>query len=675
MKKWIINKPDEQVARDIASRCDIDKLAVDVMVSRGFTDFDKFAEFFTLGELEDPFVIKDMDKAAEAVTAAVDDYELICIYGDYDCDGVTSTAVLYDYLLSIGANVMYYIPERADGYGMNMNAVKYLHDQGVKMIITVDNGISAIEEAEEIYNLGMKLVVTDHHQPGQTLPRAEAVVDPHRADCPSAFKHLCGCGVALKLCAALDGGSYDTVLDQYLDICAVGTVADVVSLTGENRYIVKKGLKLLENTDNYGLRALKEKAGLRPNPKSTDIAFTLSPRINAAGRFGSPITAVKMLLSEPEDAEVYAGMLVSLNDKRKQTEAVISKEIFDYINNHPEILNERVLILSGENWAHGVIGIVAARVMEYYGKPTILITIEGELARGSARSIKGFNIFKCFQNAEDLLIKNGGHECAGGFSILPENIELFKQRVYAYAAGIEHMPTIELKADKVLAPSDLSVESVKGLSKLEPFGEGNPPPVFAILGAEVTRVIPLSGGKHSKLEINYGGVKAEALLFGTPPARLNVRAGVRADLLVTLDVSEYGGRESISLKVSDHRPSGFNQNAYFSAKECYESYRRGEELSEAFLRKIIPSREELAAVFKAVQSAKAVDIDRLYYSFDPRVMNYCKLRICIDICEELGIFDVKAGNGIVTLKHYEGKADLEGSRILNELRQRLTKTA
>ena len=209
------------------------------------------------------------------------------------------------------------------------------------------------------------------------------------------------------------------------------------------------------------------------------------------------------------------------------------------------------------------------------------------------------------------------------------------------------------------------------MSKLEPFGEGNPPPVFAVLGAEVTRVIPLSGGKHSKLEINYGGVRAEALLFGTPPARLNVRAGVKADLLVTLEVSEYGGRESISLKVSDHRPSGFNQNAYFSAKECYESYRRGEELNPAFLKKIIPSREELAAVFKAVKSAKAADIDRLYYSFDPRVMNYCKLRICIDICEELGIFDFKAGSGIITLKSFEGKADLESSKILNELRNRL----
>ena len=669
MKKWSILKPDEAKAADIASRCDIDRLAVDVMVARGFDDMDSFAQFFRGEELEDPFMIKDMKKAADAVTAAVDDYELICVYGDYDCDGVTSTAILYDYLLSIGGNVIYYIPERSDGYGINSNAIKYLHDQGVKLIITVDNGISAIAEAEEIYSLGMKLVVTDHHQPGSSLPRAEAVVDPHREDCPSSFKHLAGCGVALKLCAAIDGGDYSTVTDQYLDLCAIGTVADVVSLTGENRYIVKQGLKSVLNTDNYGLRALKKAAGCRENMRATDIAFTLAPRINAAGRFGSPITAVKALLSEPEDADVYAAMLVDLNDKRKETEAAISKEIFSFINDHPEILNERVLILSGKGWAHGVIGIVAARIMEYYGKPTVLISEEGGVARGSARSMSGFSIFKCFQSAEDLLVKYGGHECAGGLTILPENIDRFKARVLEFASQFDEMPAITITADKLLAPSDINIDRIRGLCKLEPFGEGNSLPQFAILGAQVRDIRPLSNGKHSKIAINYGGAQAELVLFGTAPSALTVRPGSRADFIVTLDINEYNGREYTSIRIIDYRPSGFNQNAYFSAKDCYERYKRGEKLAESFLKKVTPAREELIKVFKAVQASGSITADKLYYLFDPKVMNYCKLRLCIDIFEELGLVSFKAGSGTVSVLPVNGKADLESSQILKKLRE------
>ena len=667
MKKWSILKPDEAKAADIASRCDIDKLAVDVMVARGFDDMESFAAFFTGDGLEDPFVIKDMQAAADAVTAAVDDYELICVYGDYDCDGVTSTAILYDYLLSIGANVMYYIPERADGYGLNSDAIKYLHGQGVKLIVTVDNGISAIPEAEEIYELGMKLVVTDHHQPGSSLPRAEAVVDPHREDCPSAFKHLAGCGVALKLCAALDGGDYSAVEDQYLDLCAIGTVADVVSLTGENRYIVRQGLKCFQNTDNYGLRALKKAAGCKENMKALDIAFTIAPRINAAGRFGSPITAVKTLLSEPEDAEVYAGMLVSLNDQRKQTESVISKEIFEYINDHPEILDQRVLVIAGKGWAHGVIGIVAARIMEYYGKPVVLISEENGVARGSARSMCGFNIFKCFQSAEDLLEKFGGHECAGGLTILPENIERFKQRVYEFASAFEQMPAITVTADKLLAPRDLDIDRIRGLSKLEPFGEGNSLPQFAIIGAQVRDIRPLSNGKHSKIAISYGGVQAEPVIFGTSPDALTVRPGSRADFIVTLDINEYNGREYPNVRIVDYRPSGFNQNAYFSAKDCYERYRRGEQLEQSFIKKMTPDRNELISVYKAIQAAGSINADRLYYSFDPKVINYAKLRICIDIFEELGLVSFKAGSGTVSAIPVKSKADLESSKILGKL--------
>lgn len=669
MKKWNIARTDEALSADIASRCDIDRLAVDVLTARGYDDFDKFAAFFQGNELEDPFVVKDMREAADAILEAVDDYELICIYGDYDCDGVTSTAVLYDYLLSIGANVMYYIPERADGYGLNSAAVRYLHEQGVSLIVTVDNGISALNEAEEIYELGMKLVVTDHHQPGQYLPRAEAVVDPHREDCPSAFKHLCGCGVVLKLCAALDDGNYDMVTEQYLDICALATVADVVSLTGENRYITAHGLKQLDNTSNYGLRALKQVAGCPEKMRASDAAFMLSPRINASGRFGSPITAVKTLLAEEEDAEVYAGMLANLNTQRKQTEADISKEIFEYINSDPQLLDERVLILYGKGWSHGVIGIVAARVMEYYGKPTVIISEEDGEARGSARSIKGFNIFKCFQFCEDLLVKYGGHECAAGLTILPERMDAFRERVRIYSKEFEQMPVLTINADKLLAPADLTVEHIRGLDKIEPCGEGNPQPVFALLGAQVVNIYPLKNGKHSKLMINYGGVNLTALIWNTSPDKLNVRKNDRADIIATLDINVYNGNESISIKVIDYRPSGFNQNAYFSAKDCYEKLKRQEEVPASFIKKVTPVREELVSVYKCVKQNGSINIDRLYFMFDPKVMNYCKLRLCIDIFCELGLMKFMAGSSTVSVTDFNGKADIESSQILKKLRE------
>ena len=669
MKKWNIARPDAAVSDDIASLVDLDKLAVEVLVARGYKDIDSFADFFNSCELEDPFVIKDMREAADTIIKAVDDYELICIYGDYDCDGVTSTAVLYDYLISIGANAMYYIPERADGYGLNSNAVRYLHDQGVSLIVTVDNGISAYKEAEEIYELGMKLVVTDHHQPGEYLPKAEAIVDPHREDCPSAFKHLCGCGVVLKLCAALDDGSYDMVTEQYLDICALATIADVVSLTGENRYIVRHGLKQINNTSNYGLRALKEAAGCGDELKASDVAFMLSPRINASGRFGSPVTAVKTLLAEEDDAEVYAGMLANLNAQRKQTEADISKEIFEYINTCPEMLNERVLILYGKGWSHGVIGIVAARIMEFYGKPAVIISEEGGEARGSARSIKGFNIFKCFQYCGDLLVKYGGHECAAGLTIMPDKLEEFKARVREYAAQFEQMPALTIDADKLLKPSDLTVQHIKGLDRIEPCGEGNPQPVFAITGAQVTGVYPLKNGKHSRIQINYGGVNASAVMWNISPDKLPVYKNSRADMIVTLDVNTYNGNESVSLKVLDIRPSGFNQNAYFSAKDCYEKIKRNEKVPASFIKKVTPSREELVSVYKAVKAAGSINADSLYFKFDPKVMNYCKLRLCIDIFCELALMTFKAGSGIVSVTDFKGKADITSAPMLLHLKE------
>jgi len=671
MKKWKINKCDVQKAAEFASKCDINRLALEVLTSRGMTDFQQIVDFFTDAELSDPFEMKDMDKAAEIINNAVDAYDLICIYGDYDCDGVTSTTILFNYLESMGANVMYYIPERDAGYGMNMEAVEQLAQSGVKLIVTVDNGISAIPEAERIAELGMQLVVTDHHQPGEVLPKAAAVVDPHRADDMSAFKNLCGAGVAFKLCAALDGGSYDAVLEQYSDICAIGTIADIVPLTGENRALVKRGLEYMSNTEVIGLDLLLERAKIdRNNITSNNIAFRVAPVINASGRFGSPVTAVKALLAEDEtDAEDYVETIVTLNGQRKQTETDIMTDIVNHINLHPEVLNHRVLILAGKGWHHGVIGIVAARILEYFGKPSIIISIdENGQARGSARSVKGFNIFECLTYCSKVLTKFGGHECAGGLSLDEKDIAEFIRLAYEFSARSENPPVAVMTADKLLMPEDLNIECIKGLNVLEPFGAENPQPVFAILGARADKIIPLSQGKHTKIDFTYGNTSAQALMFGISPEKLCFAVGDRIDMLVNLEINVFNGRENISVRVIDHRLSGIKQERYFAAKDCYEKLMRGESLPPNFVRRIIPDRNELVSVYKYISAVKETTLDNMFMRLSDDNMNYCKLHICIDIFKDKELIDFKPSSMKIKLLPVSKRVDLENSETLVRLK-------
>ena len=676
MKKWKINNYDTAAVADLSRRCDLTPLTLKVLSSRGYNDLETISAMLSSEELADPFTITDMRKAVDAISRAVDDYELICIYGDYDCDGVTSTTILYSYLQNIGANVMYFIPERSDGYGMNMDAISRLAEQGVKLIVTVDNGISAINEAERIYELGMKLVVTDHHQPGEKLPRAEAVLDPHRVDCTSEYKDLCGAGVALKLCIALSDGDTDLILEAFSDICALGTVADVVPLTGENRTIVKTGLMYMKNTENFALDLLMKKASVnRDALNSTSVAFQLAPRINASGRFGSPMTAVKALLSDDEDeAETYVETLMTLNEERRSRENDILKAILQYIDNNPHILNQRVLILAGKNWHHGVIGIVAAKLLEQFGKPTILLSIEENgFARGSARSIKGFNIFECLSYASDLLDHFGGHECAGGLTIDVSKITEFTERVYKFADRFEMMPTLTVDCDLVLEPADLAVNNVKGLSVLEPFGAGNNKPIFAMTDASVVRIESLSGGKHSRLMLKFQGAQYSAPIFGVSPSDLGIRQGDRLDLAVSLEINDFADKQYVNLRIVDYRPHGINQERYFNARDCYERFVLGAELPQAFLKKINPAREELVTVYKKLASEKDTGIDELYMSIRSASMNYCKLRIILDAFMQTGPCSISASSHRVRLLPVKEKADLDSAEILTRLRSKINK--
>ncbi|MBR1864657.1 MAG: single-stranded-DNA-specific exonuclease RecJ [Ruminococcus sp.] len=674
MKKWLINKCDDKAVADFSSKCDIGRLTLEVLSSRGCTGFEQIVDFFQSDEIEEPFAVKDMDKAVGVINKAIDSYELICIYGDYDCDGVTSTSILFNFLLSMGGNVMYHIPERSEGYGMNIPALEMLAEKGVKLIVTVDNGISAIDEAEKIYELGMKLVVTDHHQPGEVLPRAEAVVDPHRSDCGSAYKDLCGAGVALKLCAALDGGSYDTVLEQYCDLCAIGTIQDSVPLNGENRAIVKKGLKLMANTDVIGLSIMMDKMNVdRNNIVSDTVGFKLGPVINASGRFGTPLNAVKALLSEDEeDAESYVDTIIRNNESRKETEAQITREIFEYIDHNGHILDHRVLVLAGRNWHHGVIGIVASRLLEYYSKPVFIISIEesGE-ARGSARSVKGFNTHTCLTFCKEVLTKFGGHECAGGFSLNEKDIPRFRELIDEFAAKADRPPVAFLTADKLLMPGDITVENVKGLRVLEPTGTDNAKPVFALLGAVVDKLVPMSEGKHTKLFFRYGGVSLQAPLFGVRAEKLGYSPGDRVDMLVNLEINSFGGKESVEARIIDHRLSGVKQERYFAAKDAYEKLMRGERLPSNYVAKMIPSREELVAVYKYIRSVNATTVDNMFMRLSSDSMNYCKLRICIDIFKDKGLIEFRPAYSLVGVLPVQGKTDLEQSDTLIRLRAML----
>ena len=673
MKKWTVLQSNPECVKKILSSCDLMPLTAHVMSARGYNDIESLREFFDIGELCDNSRLKDMQKAVDAINQAVENGELIYVYGDYDCDGVTASSILYDYLRNIGADVRCYIPERAEGYGLNASAIDRIYREGASLIVTVDNGISAVSEAEYIYSLGMKLVITDHHQPSETLPRAEAVVDPHRSDCPSSFKELAGVGVALKLLAALDDGNYDIVTEQYADIAAIGTIADVVPLVSENRIIVTRGLELLRNTENAGLISLITESGLSPeNIDSGSVAFAVAPRINASGRFGSAMTAFNMLTGEDESVTECARELIRLNTMRKETEAQIEQEIAGIIGNDPKIAEKRVIVLSGRGWHHGVIGIVAARMVEMYEKPVIVISEDSDgFARGSARSVKGFNIFKCFEYCKELLVKFGGHEGAGGLTIKASDIPAFDDMVQCYAMEAHpQMPRYTITIDKLVSGSDLSFENIYDLKRLQPYGAGNAEPVFGFSGALVNAVVPLKNGEHTRLDIEYDGVGLQAFLFRHKTASLDIRQGDRIDLAGTLSVNSFKGTKRISLTVCDYRLHGIRQDKYLAAYEAYEMFRRGERLDKAVLIKALPSREEMIAVYKAVRELKAAaNSETLYARLG---LNAFKLNVILDSFRDTGLISIAGHRRSIRLIKPDGKVDIAASETMTKLKQ-LTK--
>ena len=673
MRKWNIHKPDRKSVAELKSKSDLSELCCEILVSQGYSNIEQAAAVLNCRELSDPFLICDMKKAADLINQAIEDEKKICVYGDYDCDGVMSTVILYSFLSEIGANIVWRIPERSEGYGLNKQAIHEMHEDGVQMIVTVDNGISAIAEAELIQELGMELIITDHHQPSEELPKALAIVDAHRMDNMSPFRLYCGAGIALLLVAAMNDGDLQIAMEQFGDLAAIATIADIVALTGENRFLVRRGLEYLENTERAGLIALREVSGLVGKPlDSSNVAFTIAPRINAAGRLASPKLAVELLLEEDlEKAKQLAENLNQINASRKECESEIVKAIEQQIIEQPELLHERVLLFVGENWHAGVIGIVASRMQERFGKPCFVMTIQDGYGHCSARSFGEFHVFKALTACADLLEKFGGHPSAGGFTLKRENIPEFKKALAEYSKQeYPDMPFMEVQVACALQPNMITPESVESLKQLAPFGAENPEPIFLAEHVRVSEIRQTMNGLHTRMTIQLQGQNYIAMLFGKKPEQTGITVGNYYHMLTKLNVNHYNGKTSVTLYIQEVRPAGLQQMKILNAMHIYDKYHRGEKLPEEYYQAMCPTRQELIIIYQAI-AKKPVTAEELSPFMLKNNINYCKLLIALDIFEELNLISLNPVTNLAERLLVQGKMNLDDSKILANLKKYL----
>ncbi len=645
---------------------------------RGITTAQEIEDFLHNDtEIEPPWDIKDMEKACVRVHEAIAQEELICVYGDYDADGVTSTALLYSYLEAVGARVMYYIPSReAEGYGMNNAAVDTLHQKGVKLIVTVDNGIAAINEIRYAKSLGIDTVVTDHHMPLGELPDACAVVDLHRSDCPSRFKQLSGVGVAFKLIMALEGEycDVDSLLDMYADLLCLGTIGDIVELKSENRVFVKRGLLSMRHTERTGLYALIRNAGLMRKPITAgNVSFTLVPRINAVGRLGASGRSVELLLTnDEEEAGEFAAAMSYDNAERQQIERDILEKIDARVTRDPRLVMDKVLVLDGENWHQGVVGIVASRIREIYGKPTIIISRDGENAKASGRSVEGFALCEAVAACGDLLTHYGGHPMAAGLSLPSANIDVFRKRINEYADRQSSMPFDTLHIDCKLNPAAISLDLVGELNVMKPYGAGNPTPVFGFFNMVLTNIIPLSNNKHLRLVLSRGSVSMSAMLFFTSTEDFPYEKGEVLDIAATLEINEYNDRSSVSVIIKDVKAHDEDAGQILSSGRIFETFCRGGRLRREELQSILPDREDFALLYRYLRDRGGYN--RRTETLVGRLQNrlsYGKIRVALEAMNELGLIQIQEGlkTNRITLRRVSRKVDLSSASIIKKLRE------
>ncbi len=634
-----------------------------------------------------PLLMRDMDKAVARIRRALADGEKMAVFGDYDVDGITSTVLLVDYLRSRGADCLKYIPRRVeDGYGLGKEALRGLRARGVTLVITVDCGITGVEEARFAREIGLDLVITDHHECKDELPDAAAVVDPRRPDCPYPFKHLAGVGVALKLVLALDGQREEALFARYCTLAAIGTVADVMQMTGENRTIVCRGLESIGGSDFLGLRALLRETGLAGREvSSTQIGFILAPRLNAAGRMGEAELAADLLLTDDSaQAEVLARELCGLNRERQAVEQEIFAQAVEQIEFLPA--GERsALVLSSEVWHQGVVGIVASRLSEKYSCPSFMIHLQNGMGKGSCRSYGGFNLFSALESCRDLLVDFGGHELAAGFNIREEDIPAFRRRMNRCVCDYRNgeTPVSSLAVDvEIRHPEWVTLEELEALSRLEPYGAGNERPVFAIMGARVESMQSVGQNRHLKLRLVKEDCRFDAIFFSATAAACGVSVGTRVDAAFHLQVNEFRGLSSVQLQLVDLRPAAAPSQRERECLELVERLVSGLEITEEEALRLLPERRQLAALWRAIgrleqeeAASRLPTLRRLAGALDG-AESFLRAAFGVEIFAERGLVTLAIREDRMIVCPVPGRrADLEQSAYVRALRKALGQDA
>lgn len=683
-KQWIINNEecDESVASTIIEKYRVSPVAASIITERAGNTLEAAEAYINRDILEcrDPRLLNDIEPAVERILKAVESgKDTIAIYGDYDVDGVTSVSMMYLYLCSLGLRVGYYIPSRNDeGYGVNKSAIRKLHSKGVTLIITVDTGITAIEEIEYAKALGIDVIITDHHECRPELPDAVAVINPHREDCNYPFKELAGVGVAFKLICAVELArcsftgktEYEaqrSMLLTYGDLVAIGTVADVMPIVDENRTIVSLGLKIIQGRPRLGVAALMNAAASSSTKReinSTFIGFSIAPRLNAAGRMGNAASSVELLLAEDEEtADMLANQLCETNKLRQSEENKIVDSALEKIEEdwNIHLKNGAVIVLADDEWQQGVIGIVASRITEKYGMPSILVTFEGmptpgdpsvfDLGKGSGRSVKGFNLVNALSECSDLLEKYGGHELAAGLSVRRGKLDEFRERLNDYARPI--MKDLErvqiLEADRELKIEDMTLQLAQQISNLiEPCGPGNPTPAFVLSDVKINSIRSIGAGKHLKLTFEKGGRKLTGLYFGVAEPDICFKVGDLVDVMFNVSVNHYNGNTELQMILIDVRYAcSVFENRVAERKKLFDIL-SGAPFSP--LDNYLPSRQDFVFLYKFFEGFSDRDMYSISDSDFIRFMDelpgdqikpsFIKYRIMLEVFKELDIITV-----------------------------------
>ncbi len=648
-------------------------LAARVLCARGYeTGAQAHALLHTDEALADPFALKEMDQAVAVIRKALEEKKRIAIFGDYDVDGITATCLLTDYLRSLGADCTSHIPGRLEeGYGLNSLAIEQLYREGVGLIITVDCGITAAKEALLCAQRGIDLIITDHHECKDILPQAAALIDPHRPDRTYPHTDLCGVGVAFKLAAALSGDQ-EAMARRYCDFYCLGTIADVMPLRGENRRLVVMGLEALQNPKRLGLQALMEACGCTEGGiTAATVGYVLAPRINAAGRMEHAELAVQLFLSESwEEARELAQVLCRLNKERQATEQEIYKEAAAMLKKRGN--SDSAIVLAGENWHQGVVGIVASRLCEEYCKPTFLICLTGQRGKASSRSYGGFNLFQSLTDMAELLEGYGGHELAAGFTIPRENIEEFRRRICQKAEEYlsSEEPGNALQIDCEAEAELLTLENVESLAQLEPCGTGCPRPVFVMSEVTVQNLSTVGGGKHLRLRLrSRDGVQLQAIWFSGGTAAKKLKEGDRVDVAFHAQINEFRGSRTVQLSLLDLRP--------VEPEELYTRFQGRERLSPYERRLLAPQRQDIIQLWhylrsnvsagqwlRAETAGFARQVAAMWDSHSIR-----RTRACLDILQELGLITLEQCGRDFRLQVNENvRNPLENSKLYHILR-------